>query len=63
MSNTNLPRVPVPKPRSPLSVAARAILIAAALIAGAVLGLRATARPASLVDLPADIAAKRAARP
>jgi hypothetical protein len=63
MSNTNLPRVPVPKPRSPLSVAARTILIAAALIAGAVLGLRATARPASPVDLPADIAAKRAARP
>jgi hypothetical protein len=62
MSNTNLPRVPVLKPRSPLFATGRALLIAAALIAGAVLGFRATSRPASSVELPDEIAAKRAAR-
>jgi hypothetical protein len=40
MSNTNLPRIPPIKPRSRIAAAGRAILIAAALIAGAVLGLR-----------------------
>jgi len=59
MSNTNLPRVPAPKPRSLFSVSGWALLIAVALLAGAVLGLRATARPASL---PGEIAAKPAAR-
>jgi hypothetical protein len=63
MSNTNLPRIRVLKPRSPLSATGRALLIAAVLIAGAVLGFRATSRPASSVDLPAEIAAQRAARP
>jgi len=62
MSNTTLPRVPLPKPRSQLWLAGRALLIAAALIAGAVLGLRATARPASPADVPGDVAAKQAAR-
>ncbi len=62
MSNTNLPRVPAPKPRSLFSLSGWALLIAVALLAGAVLGLRATARPASPVDLPGEIAAKPAAR-
>jgi hypothetical protein len=63
MSNTNLPRIRVLKPHSPLFATGRALLIAAALIAGAVLGFRATSRPTSAVDLPAETAAKRAARP
>jgi len=60
MSNTTLPRVPLPKPRSQLSLAGRVLLIAAALIAGAVLGLRTIVRPA--LDVAGEVAAKQAAR-
>jgi len=40
MSNTDLPRMSPPKPRSALVAAGRVILLIGALIAGAVLGLR-----------------------
>ena len=40
MSNTNLPRISPPKPRSALVAAGRIILVIGVLLAGAVLGFR-----------------------
>jgi hypothetical protein len=62
MSNTNLPRVPMPRPPSPSSGGRRAFLIAAVLILAAVLGLRATALRTSPADAPGEFAAKPSGR-